>query len=978
MAPPAHCNKPVHKSVLAKNTPVTFYFPSIFSALRYRFFLYQKGLRGVLPRVVALETPEDLMQEWHQLCGIQTPLPMVEPVVSQGKRLGFLATLIHKKQHMVWKEQGFSQAPFLATLQLTQELVKLVDQGHVEGISFEKIHQLVPEEFSQHWQMNAEFLSILQHHWGDFLKKNGLQDVYLSYKRYAHFLEKASQEIVKEPSFLHNQTIVFAGFVRPSPLELLFFKAFLSSPHAHLVVAGMDTDLTEKEWAALPSSHPQFCFKRLLVSLDIKPWDIRTWPFPPGGLSQNTSVRYNKKVFWEKIHRPFSSSPSLPLAVAQKQPHTLTPWDCQHISYVPCDNLQEEGLVIALIVRDFFERSPQKKACIVVPSLELAEIITMALQRWNVPSHHTFDVPFSRSPVGVFLRTLAQAVSGGFSSVDLLALLKSPFLLNPSHGRATNKLLYVFEKFILRSLPKAHGWQGLALAIEATALPHKKIITAIFNAWEKKIAPLIDLMDQPSCSLESLLRAHLQSAENLSSQSLWGDSDGQEAAHFFSTLLENAAFFPAISGTEYSDIFYSFTKNHLLSRKIPSPLCPIDIIQPHQSHLQTYDLVVLAGLNEGTWPPEPSKNLWLSGSMQKDMGFCLPFEEMSYFFYDFGKNFITSTELFFTRSLKVGGAPTVPSRILSHLQSALKNEGLFLSRPCQWVQWAKELDTPPVKPYAPPRPQPPCHARPCHVFATQVETWMKNPYQFYARKILQLFPQTPLEKAPDFMEQGRLIHHILHTYTLDHPTSCPPNAKALLHHMGKVAFQALKMFPEVHLFWWPRFEKTIEWFVEVEKNKRQKNPSYRTLSEVRGRVCFFIKKKKFTLEAIADRIDVVDNKACVIDYKTGSNPPLSQVAQGRFPQLPLEAFILQEGSFSLASKIPVQEMAFWVLKGVSSNIVSVPNTHSLVLEAKKGLQNLFEVFENPETPYLSYPTPGKEWDLYQHLARSSTWQLAHE
>ena len=39
-----------------------------------------------------------------------------------------------------------------------------------------------------------------------------------------------------------------------------------------------------------------------------------------------------------------------------------------------------------------------------------------------------------------------------------------------------------------------------------------------------------------------------------------------------------------------------------------------------EARLQHADLVILGGLNEGTWPPEPQDDPWMSRPMRKELG----------------------------------------------------------------------------------------------------------------------------------------------------------------------------------------------------------------------------------------------------------------------------------------------------------------------------------------------------------------------
>ena len=48
------------------------------------------------------------------------------------------------------------------------------------------------------------------------------------------------------------------------------------------------------------------------------------------------------------------------------------------------------------------------------------------------------------------------------------------------------------------------------------------------------------------------------------------------------------------------------------------------ILGPLEARLQTFDRVVLGGLNEGAWPPETRNDPWLSRPMRRELGLDPP------------------------------------------------------------------------------------------------------------------------------------------------------------------------------------------------------------------------------------------------------------------------------------------------------------------------------------------------------------------
>ena len=101
------------------------------------------------------------------------------------------------------------------------------------------------------------------------------------------------------------------------------------------------------------------------------------------------------------------------------------------------------------------------------------------------------------------------------------------------------------------------------------------------------------------------------------------------------------------------------------------------------------------------------------------------------------------------------------------------------------MAWARDRDTiEKFAPAKPPRPCPPVSARPRSLSVTQIERWIANPYEIYARHILKLVPLTPLGTAPDAAMRGSAFHLILNRFTEAYPDALPDDIEAALEELG--------------------------------------------------------------------------------------------------------------------------------------------------------------------------------------------------
>ena len=183
----------------------------------------------------------------------------------------------------------------------------------------------------------------------------------------------------------------------------------------------------------------------------------------------------------------------------------------------------------------------------------------------------------------------------------------------------------------------------------------------------------------------------------------------------------------------------------------------------------------------------------------------------------------------------------------------------------------------------------------------------------------------------------------------------------------------------MHAFWWPRFCRIAEWFVEQERTRV--NSVIKSFTEIQGSIKLETRNGPFELTARADRIDqLADGRLEIIDYKTGSTPTKKQVQNGLSPQLSLEALIASKDGFEgLKGQDSLRVAAFhyWKLGGgdPAGTVTSFDNLETLTEEALGGVQMLVEKFSDPATAYEAIPVSSHkpQYNDYEHLERILEW-----
>lgn len=921
-------------------------------ALKDIFLKEKKSL--FLPQIISLgelESHEELFDSSLVSGGRR-------PVISPTLRRGLLTTLIRQKQEILAAQARRLPPPLAVTLQLAQELIRLLDQATIEQVPLNNLAALVPEHLATHWQVSLDFLHIISHHWPLLLAEKGVQDPYTAHNQTIQDL--LNQWAQNPPA----QRIVVAGSTGTMPATAAFLKAVAQLPQGMALLPGLDPTLPLEEQKALSPSHPQYALYRLLTRLNLTPQEVPVWPLLatlPGHGHAETIAQGRRRWFSQAYAgSPSPSSPAVEAAALEG------------LTFLPCASPQEEALVIALMLRETLE-IPHKTAALITPDRRLARRVTGELGRWGIIPHDTGGIPLTVTPPGTFLRLMVRAVWEDFAPVPLLALLKHPLILGGKAPRFLQKGVALLEQHVLRGPRPDAGIAGICAALP-TSLAQHRLFSQGLTFLEKALAPLYQALAAPQIHLGDLLHAHIQSAEALCGKELWEKEMGFEMAQFFHQLQESAGAFPRLKGADYADML-----DLLLGSATVYPGTPthprLSIFGTLEARLLHADVIILGSLNEGVWPPDLQGDPWLSRPMREDLGLPDLERRIGLASHDFGQAF-AHQRVVLTRALRVDGTPTVPSRIFLRLETTLKAAGLTMPQDPKWLTWAQALDLPPtISPCPPPAPCPPVSARPRRLSVTQVETWKRDPYALYARHILNLKPLDPLDADPTQGDQGTLIHQILDEFLRRCSDIFTEQASFLLLDIGEKAFHPFINRPVVRAFWWPRFTQIVQWFLEAERERRLSLPPYKTLTEVQGKLIFHGPHGPFELVARADRLDLFeDGRVDLIDYKTGAPPTERDVTLGFSPQLPLEAVLIDRGGFPTLLHKTVGDMSFWRLcggqRGGEMKPLKTSSAH-LLPEAWEGMQRLITAFDDPQTPYLAQPLSDKglPYNAYAHLAR---------
>lgn len=960
-------------------------------ALREAFLRQSGGRALLLPRLAPLGDVEEDELALAEAIGdtLDTAIP---PALDGMQRLGLLTQLILKRAQAEGPESwGVSTAAQAAAL--AGELARLLDSLQIEDVKIEQLQGLVPDRYAEHWKLTLRFLEILSLAWPQILQERGALD---PAARRNLLLRRQAALWQRQPP---THPVIAAGSTGSIPATRELLTTIARLPQGAVVLPGLDRALSDAQWAALEQPHPQFGLRLLLRALGIERAAVADWPAPGIAAAAPARVR-----LWSQALQPVEER-------ATVQPAPLAGLD--GMTRLECPTPQAEALAIALRLREALE-TPGRSAALVTADRDLARRVAVELRRWDIAIDDSAGTPLLDTPPAVLLRLIGAAIETELAPVPLLALLQHPLCALGLAREDLRQRTRLLDRRVLRGARPEAGLAGLRTAINAAfdkADTELARLLDLIERLDRALTPLLQAMANDAASAVELARGLAQAGEALAATAdapgdrlLWRGDAGEGTATLIAQLIERGDDFGPLRGRDWPGLFAELAGAQVVRPR--RGLHPrLFIWGPLEARLQRADLMILGGLNEGSWPPLVDTGPWLTRPMRQELGLPLPERRIGLAAHDFVQA-ACAPDVVLTRAERAEGAPTVKARWLARLDALLggtEEPPADLRAGRNWLHWAEALDSPAeVTPAKPPRPTPPVAARPRELPVTAIEQWRRDPYALYARRILRLRRLDPLDMDPTARDRGILIHDVLDEFLRTHRDALTPDSERALIELGRGRFRQTLDRPAERAFWWPRFERIARWFVTTQIERQQAGIRLGA-TEAEGRMELRGPAGAFRVTALADRIDLLaDGTLDIIDYKTGTSPSIEEVAAGYAPQLPLEALIAAgaDGFAGRDGRVRGRagQLSYWRLRGTQEGgwIDDVLQQRKLIERMaehaqpdESALATLLRLtehwlveriarYDRQSTPYLSQPRPTfAGYGDYDHLARVQEWSVSH-
>lgn len=861
-------------------------------------------------------------------------------------------------------------------LRLGDALGEVLDALLAEEIDPEAL-RAAPEghELAEHWQKTLAYLNLIIAVWPAARTGHGGSE---GATRLAALIDATIARWQVTPP---TGMVVAAGLANPTPALVRLLAAVLRLPQGLVVLPGLDDDLSpvgEARWQSIglatpeggrdDPGHPQWALKKLLAALGLERADVQAWPTGGGPLDGPP----------ERAAALLAAlAPAAAAGTAAPPPACAA----DGLALAECATAAEEAQVVALALREALER-PGERAALITPDPLLARRVAAHCRRWGIAIDTSVGEPLLLTPPGALALALVEAMAEDFAPARLLAVLKHR-LVRP--GDAAFVAGVRLADIALRGVRPAPGLDGTGAGLDRWLLDangrharHRAMLMGWWTGLAPALEPLDRLRQRPTIGLPDLMQALRDAMTALAGDGAWAGPDGRQLAALVADIEQHGALFGALRPDEAPALLATLMAGS--SVRVPGQGHPrLAILGPVEAQLTRADTLVLAGLNETTWPGRPTPDPWLAPAIRRALGLPGTARAQGLAAQDFLRA-ASAKRVLITRARRDVGGPQVASRLWLRLVAQFERAGAdMLPRRDDLILIARALDGASGGPQPAPQPQPNpgLHLRPRRISITEVDTLIADPFAFHAKHILKLRKLDPLDQDPTAMMRGNLAHDVLDKWVAARHGSLPQ----LEQITAEVLSSATSHFPLLAAAWVPRIQRALAWAGQEILNEEDAGWT-QMLAEVKGELEL---AGGVMLSGRIDRLDRDgEGNLRVIDYKTGGVPSGTRVKALDANQLALGLAIAVAGGLSRDGR-PVPggtagAIEYWQLKGgrreagKRSNPLGkgadVPDhvTRALIRAEQLVAQYLLAL-----TPFPAKLQPQWAWGDFDHLARVAEW-----
>ncbi|HJD61702.1 MAG TPA: PD-(D/E)XK nuclease family protein [Rickettsia endosymbiont of Columbicola hoogstraali] len=672
---------------------------------------------------------------------------------------------------------------------------------------------------------------------------------------------------------------------------------------------------------------------------------------------KQSSNNYKLKLLLEEITRTKNSNKKVILAGIFKPDSFLKKYE-QELQIIKYDEIKlAHNNIYYYKPTDIYQEADQiahicklnadKKIAIVTNNDKLKRIYCNYLDKYELVFEDLIGNDLKRTNVSSLLISTINILCNNFDLKLLFLLLKNP-LINCTNVQKLELLLLGKNRFI--SSPKY-------------------LLQLQFDSEELKIYchNLVDILFATKpYNINDILVASKKIAEKLLPE-IWEKEGGAELLEFLNNLIEFSGSINT-SKKDFPKIFTLLLSSIKYYKNIESRIV---IGSSEELALSRFDLVILPHFNSDNWDAAATTHPYLSKEAKQILN--IDYDEINHQIYsNYFDLLLQNEEVIILNAKKYAGKLSTPCNLFLKLQNVNQNKSV-IPRLDRGIFESICLD-PVDKPRDDNRKKA-AHSTffPNILSVTDIETLIRNPYGFYAKKILKLRTQDSIWEEPKISDFGNFIHKVLEEYSKNYNQQNMLDKQQALLNIGNNILHNTILPTYTKKTWQTKLTLLSKAFILFDMERRKN--CQKIYFEIKGELNLNIAGQNIKIIGIADRIEISkSNRITILDYKTGTIPTKKEIELGLSPQLIIESLMILENGFNILSYPQetgnsIEDITIAYVKITSTEPYVQTTEISLSMETldkhKQGLIRLLEYYVTNKS--FVYDLDMSKYNDYLHL-----------
>ncbi len=558
------------------------------------------------------------------------------------------------------------------------------------------------------------------------------------------------------------------------------------------------------------------------------------------------------------------------------------------IALCPAPHLEAEARAVATWVATQLNDGKRDLALLALDR-ETARRVRALLERMDVLVADETGWTLSTAAAAAVIDRWLECIASDFPHVELLDLLKSPFVLGELAARQDQVLQF---ELALRRHGVSQGMADMLRLAHSEFAARPAWLTALFDArrgFEQRRAPLAVWLARLTDSL-----ARLDAVAPLKA-----DAAGASVLETLDTLRRDLA----EDGEKYGFgewrrwLNLALESSSFIDASVASPLVLTSL---PAARGRLFDAVAVIGADARHLPARPAPGLF-SQATRAQLGLSTASDEAEAATADLMQLLIQGPALISWQAWN-NDEPNPASPLVLRLQ-ALHRAAWGTDLPTQTLGAPPTQASPLPGACVQPAPSVSAAQLPRHYSPTAYQTLLDCPYRFFARSVLGIRELDEADEALDKSDYGNALHRILKAF---HDSAPPLERDAALAQLNTISAAEFAALPAWTAAAWASQWDTIQpayidaWLAHASAGWRYES----------GETDFAVPHTvaglgEITLHGRVDRVDAKGDARYVIDYKTSAAQGLKKKlkAPDEAVQLPFYAWLCE----AAAAYLPINE-----------------------------------------------------------------------